>query len=187
MAKEFEFGLSQAVYSVFDEAEGTYGEVKSLLAQGVGMLGANLSPVGDANEYYADNVIWDNSVNNNGYDGSIDMTALSKDFLKDVMGYTEDARGVLFENKNDAKKHFAFGFVVDGNEKDVKTWYYYVSASRPSDEHATNEAGRTYATKSLDIQARPRPTDGEVKSRALKGEDAYDDFFDTVYEKTTSA
>lgn len=180
--KKFENNLKEAVYSVYDEETGTYGSVKSMKADGMGMISCNLSPAGDSAEYYADGEVWDSTENNNGYDGTIDMTHLSKTFLKDVLGYTEDANGVLFENKNDVKKTFAFGFVIDGN-KGRKTWYYSCKVARPTDEHGTNEASKTYATNTLTIQARPRTTDGQVKCRCEEGDAEYDTFFSSVYEK----
>lgn len=182
--KKYENNLKEAVYALYDEETGTYGSVKSMKADGMGMVACSLAPAGDSQEYYADGEVWDSEENNNGYDGTIDMTHLSKTFLKDVLGYTEDTNGAIFENKNDVKKTFAFGFIVDGN-KSRKTWYYNCKATRPNDEHGTNETSKTYATNSLTIQARPRTTDGQVKVRAEVGDDCYDEFFNSVYEKAT--
>lgn len=181
--KKFENNIKEAVYAVYDEATDTYGTVKSLKTQGVGMIACNLSPAGESSEHYADGEVWDSTENNNGYDGTLDMTYLSKDFLKDILGQTQDANGVMIENKNDVKKKFAFGFIIDGN-KERKTWYYCCTVARPNDEHGTNTASKTYATNTLNIQARPRTTDGEVKARAEVGDTNYDTFFDSVYEKS---
>lgn len=191
--KKVLYGLRNVWYSVITEnADGTitYATPKSFLAQGAGAKNVSLAPAGDSNQYYADDIVWDETENNNGYEGDFTLTDLSDDFKKDVLGYIEDSNGALGEIAGAVTHKFALGFEVQNNPKPQRTWYYYCSCGRVTDEHASNESGKSYAEPKLNLQARPRPTDKHVKWTLTDSEDhhtAYENYFSSVYEPVLSA
>lgn len=182
------FGFRNVVYSVITIGAGgaiSYGTVKSFMANGCHGISIGLSPAGDENQKYGDDVVIDETINNNGYDGDLVLSQVSDDFKKDVLGYEVDANGVLFENADAPVVYFALGFEVQGNEAPKRTWYLYCSAGRPNDEHATNEQSKTYGDATLTIKARPRPDTRRVKNFRVKqsGTDTiFEEFFDDVYD-----
>ena len=183
-----EFGLCNIVYAVVEEDENgniEYDTPKSFLQQGCYGINVALAPVGESNEKYGDNVVVIAENENQGYDGDLQMTRISDDFKVDVLGYTRDANGGVLEKADAKPKKFALGFEVDGDKTKRRTWYYYVSANRPNDEHATNQASRTYSDPTMSIMARPRPTDKAVKftlPKTTENQEVFDSFFDDVYE-----
>lgn len=185
------YGLRNVVYSKITEGvDGTitYGTVKSFLAQDVGAKNISLAPDGTTEQYYADDMIWEEAEENNGYTGTYTLTDLSNDFLIEILGWEADGNGVLFENANVKPNKFAFGFEVSGNKVKRRTWYKYCSTGRANDDHATNEVGKTYSEPQMELRARPRPIDKEVKGRIELNEnnvDKFNSFFDEVYEKQT--
>lgn len=183
------FGFKNVYYSVITEDGGTitYGTPKKFANEGAGGVSIALSPKGESFEKYADDILWFSEAVNQGYEGDLVLTTLTDDFKKDVMGYTEDKNGALIENANVVFKKFALGFEVQGNEKPTRTWYYYVSATRPNDEANTKEASMSTNDKTLSITASPRPSDEKVKVTMKDNgtnTSAFNSFFDAVYEET---
>lgn len=187
-----EYGFRNVWYSpIVENQDGTfdYGTPKSFLEEGSGGISVNLAPVGESNELHADDIVWEEEENNNGYDGDLTLTKVSKDFKKDIMGMTEDVNGALTEHADAKIKRFALGFEVQGNEKPTRTWYLNCSCGRIPDEHATNENSKTYSTPALSLKARPRPYDKKVKSHLTlsdTNQTAYNNFFNEVYEEVMS-
>lgn len=183
------YGFRDVVYSkITENSDGsfTYGEVKSFLQQGVGGKNIQLSPDGNLEQYYADDMVWEEAEENNGYTGSFTLTDLSDDFLKEIMNWEEDANGVLFENADKKPNKFALGFRVSGNKVARKTWYYNCSCGRTNDDHATNETNKTYAEPQVELRARPKPDTRLVKGRIelnSDNENLFNSFFDSVYER----
>lgn len=191
MANKVQYGFRNVVYSVITETNGaiTYGTPVKMKLDGAGAINVALSPVGDSNDFYADDIIWFSETPNQGYEGDLGLTKITDAFKKDVLGMEEDINGALIENADATFKKFALGFEVQGNEKPTRTWYYYCQVSRPNDEANTKEASTTPATKTLTLKVMPRPTDMAVKVNMTKSstnETAFNGFFDAVYEKTTT-
>ena len=165
MANKVLYGLRNVYYSVITESAGTitYGTPKQMSAEGAGAISVSLAPVGENNDKYADDVIWFSQTANQGYEGDLVLTNVGDSFKKDIMGMIEDTKGSLIESADAVFKNFALAFEVQGNEKATRTWYYYCSVARPSDEAATKEATITPADKTLTLKSMPRPTDKKVK------------------------
>lgn len=187
--RKVEYGLRNVWYAPItaeSESSITYGAPKSFLAQGCGAISVNLAPAGDETDFYADDISWFNQDTNNGYDGDLVLTSVSDDFKKDILGMEADTNGALVENADAQFVNFALGFEVQGNDNPTRTWYYYCSVSRPTEEHNTKEASITPAEKTLTLKARPRATDKNVKISMTKTSDnvtAFNGFFSAVYEK----
>lgn len=184
------FGFRNVYYSVITENNDgtiTYGTPKKFADDGAGGVSIALSPRGETFEKYADDILWFADAVNQGYEGDLVMTKLTDDFMLEVMGYTQDTNGAMFENADVTFKKFALGFEVQGNEKPKRTWYYYCTLTRPNDEANTKEGTMATNDKTMSLIASPRPTDSKVKtSMTLTDENAtaFNGFFSAVYEET---
>lgn len=192
MANKVQYGFRNVYYSVITENGNTitYGTPTKMSDEGAGGISVALSPVGDQSDTYADDIIWFSNTANQGYEGDLVLTRITDSFKKDVLGMTEDINGALVENADAVFNKFALGFEVQGNEKPTRTWYYYCSVARPNEEANTKEASVTPVNRTLTLKVMPRPTDMNVKTSMTKtalNEDAFDGFFDQVYEKQTES
>lgn len=191
MANKVVYGFRNVYYSVITESAGTitYATPVKMSTNGAGGISISLAPVGDQNDKYADDVVWFSQAGNQGYEGDLVLTNITDDFKKDILGMIEDTNGSLIESANANFKNFALGFEVQGNEKATRTWYYYCSVSRPTENASTKESGITPADKTLSIKAMPRPTDMKVKishtdkSTSSAPDTTYTGFFNTVQEE----
>lgn len=181
------FGLRNVVYAKMtyneEEREYTYATPVSI----PGAVNLSLSPSGDSNDFYADDIIYFADSNNNGYEGDLEIAIIPDSFKKDILGETEDANKVLFENAEDKTNPFALGFEIQGDQSGRRTWLYNCVATRPNQNGATKETSKTPSTDTLTIKAMPHPDNKYVKAVITNSETtkaAYDSFFTEVYEKS---
>lgn len=164
----------------------TYGEVFAL----PGAVNLTLDPEGDSSDFHADNTKYFNVYANNGYSGSLEIALITDEFRKKILGETKDSNNAFVESTDDKIKDFALGFQIDGDETNRKYWYYNVSASRPSTSSQTIESTKEPVTDTLNITAAARISDNKVRIFMEKGTEnaeAYNAFFENVYEEVISA
>lgn len=191
MANKVEFGFKNVYYSVITETNTTitYGTPAKMSDEGGGAISVSLAPAGEQSTTYADDIVWFDEQTNNGYEGDLVLTKVGDSFKKNVLGWIEDTNGALIEDASVTPKKFALGFEVQGNEKPTRTWYYYCSVARPTDNANTKESATTPAEKTLTLKVIPRFTDNKVKvsmTKSSTNETAYNGFFSAVYEQVTS-
>lgn len=187
MANKVKYGLRNVYYAPI--TEGTSGIEYGTPVAIAGAVNLSLSGVGDTNDFYADDTIYFSQTANQGYEGDLEIALIPKDFLKNIMGLTEDANGALLENADAQVKAFALGFEVQGDDKPRRTWLYNCKASRPNQDAQTAETGITPSTETLSIKVMPRIDNKNVKitlEKSTASETAYNSFFTSVYEPTTS-
>jgi phi13 family phage major tail protein len=162
------FGLKNAHYSIITEAaDGTFTYAAPVALEGSTEL--SFDAKGDTNDFYADDVLYYTTVSNQGYDGSITLAAVSREFRIDVLGETlEGTDNVLTENANSRPNKIAFMFEFDGDQKAVRHVLYNCTVTRPS-------------------IAAPRPYDGIVKRSTTTDtpDTIYDAWYTTVYNPVT--
>lgn len=154
-----------------------------------GAVNLTLDPSGDSADFHADDTIYFSDTANNGYEGSIEFAMLNDEFRTKVLGETTDSNGALIENKDDKVKSFALGFQIAGDVKNRRFWYYNTSATRPSNNSKTVETSKEPQTDTLNIKAMPRLSDGKVRvllEESSTNTTAYNSFFESVYEQTSS-
>ena len=164
----------------------TYGEVFAL----PGAVNLTLDPEGDSADFHADNTKYFSSYANNGYSGTLEIALINDDFRTKILSEVQDSNGAFFESTDDKIKDFALGFQVDGDTDNTKYWFYNVSVSRPSTSSQTIEASKEPVTDTLNITASARINDNQVKTflrSNTESTEAYENFFDSVYEKVISA
>ncbi len=183
------FGLKNvhiAPITAITETGYTYGDVIKV----PGAVSISLEPQGDSNDFYADNIKYFSAYANNGYSGDFELAMITDEIREKIFGETKDSNGAFIENVNDVFKPFAIGFQIEGDDKGRRFWYLNCSCSRSKNEAKTIESSKEPSTDSLTINAMPRETDGKVRvmlTESATNKEAYDSFFDDVYEQVTAA
>lgn len=162
-----QFGIKNVHYAVLTETV-TGGEVSYSYGTPVALPGAvtlTLDPAGDVEPFYADNIVYYNSVANNGYSGSLEMARYSDQFLQDIFGMTLTTTGkVIMENSQTEPKAFALLYQIDGDQSNECYALYNCTITRPGVGSTTITETKTPQTQSADLTAAPRG-DGLVFAR----------------------
>ena len=149
-----------------------------------GAVTLSADPQGEANPFYADDVVYYRSVANNGYSGSLEV-ALVPDWVEtEYLGSKVDKNGVLVESADGLElPKCALLFEFSGDAKAVRHALYNVTLSRPSMEGSTKEGSISPKTASLDYSADPR-ADGLVKAKtfAQTNSTQYEAWYQEVYQ-----
>lgn len=150
-----------------------------------GAVSFSPEPQGDSSIFYADNMAYHIAQSNNGYEGDLVLAITPNEFLKQILGQTEDNNDAIVESGTDTISRFALMFQSEGDTKNRRFVYYDCTAKRPSRENATTEDSITVGTDTLTITIKPRTSDSVVKSVMELNDNnatAYNGFFTTVYE-----
>ena len=102
------FGLSNVYYAVAtiaDDGSATYATPVRL----PGAVNLSLEAQGENTPFYADNIAYWTSTGNAGYEGDFELALIPDSFKKDVLGYKEDASGILYEPAGAPTVNFALG------------------------------------------------------------------------------
>lgn len=182
------YGIEKCYVAKITENDGeiTYGtpfEVK-------GARGLNMEPQGETTKVYADNTVYYIANSNQGYEGDLVLLITPEQFLTEILGQTKDKNGAVFENADDKQARFALMFEGKGDEKARRWVFFDCTATRPSRENKTQEESLEAGEDTMTITMSPRSTDKAIKAYIEPSEtnkEAYDKFFDKVYEKNAVA
>lgn len=157
------FGLKNVHYSVLSAA-GVYGTPVAV----PGAVNLDMSPSGDTNKFYADNIAYYVSVSNQGYEGSLEMARIPDQMLEDIWGYTLGTTSkVLTESAFTEPAVFALLFQIDGDQNNDCYVIYACTGARPNIGSQTIEASKEPRTQTIDLTAAPR-SDGKVFAKTTK-------------------
>ena len=180
------FGLRNCHYAVatMDDSQNVTFEKP---VQIPGAVSLSLSAEGDNDPFYADDSVYFLVATNTGYSGDLEVAMIPESFLKDVLKETEDANGVIVENKDAEPAHFALLFEFTGDKKQIRHCMYYCSATRPAMEGDTKEDKTNVKTEKISITATPLPN-GIVKSKtgSNTSDTVYNDWYKEVYMPSTT-
>jgi len=177
------FGLRNAHYSVITEGE----DGSQTYAAPVRLFGAveiSLEPKGDQADFYADDILYYTSISNQGYETTLTIANIPREFKVDVLGEVlEGTDNVLTENANAKPNKIAFMFEFDGDQKAVRHVLYNCSVSRTGLSSATKTETAEPQTQELTLVAAPRPVDGVVKRSTTTDtpDPVYDAWYTAVY------
>lgn len=185
MANKVKFGLKNVHYAVAtDDGNGglTYGTPVAI----PGAVNLQLDPQGDMNPFFADNILYFQSIGNNGYSGTLEVARIPESFLEDVLGETADTNGVLVESVGEPTVEFALLFQFEGDKNAIRHCMYRCVAQRGAVNGQTTEENIEPQTETLNITAMPRISDNLVKSRCdeTASPTQYAAWFDAIYEPT---
>lgn len=151
-ANKIKYGLKNVYYAIAAIAADGSATYTTPVAF-PGAVSLSLDPEGDRSPFYADNIeYWVGQVNN-GYSGSLEVARVIDQFKTDVLGYTKDAKNIMYEDANADAVHFALIFQFEGDQKATRHVMYNCTASRPSASGNTKSDTIEPETESLDINA----------------------------------
>lgn len=153
-----------------------------------GAVTLTMDPQGSVEPFYADGVVYYNSIANNGYSGDLEIARFPDQMLVDIWGFEIDETDkVITENANVEPSSFALLYQIDGDKNNDYYCLYNCSGTRPGIGGTTNTETKTPQTKSSTISAVPL-TDGKVMTRTTGDtpKEIKDNWFKKVYEKTAT-
>lgn len=105
-----------------------------------GAVNMSIEPIGDTASFYADDMIYYQSVANQGQSMEVEIARMTEEFESKVLGVEVDETTGIMVEKRDAKfKRFCMAFEIEGDAYNRKHWVYGVTAGRPTTEAATTE------------------------------------------------
>lgn len=164
---KIKFGLQDVAYAMVTETQDpetgawttSYGEYKAI----PGAVSLSLSPEGEENNFYADNIVYVVLASNQGYTGNFEVALLTEDAEKDLLRRTADANGVIVEDADTSTPpYFALRFRIDGDKTNRKYVLYRCVLTRPDITGNTKEQSIEPATDTVNFKCTPRPDDGIV-------------------------
>lgn len=182
------FGLSNVHIAKITEEDGVITYETPFVMPGAVSLTAD--PEGETTPFYADNIKYYIATSNQGYTGDLEIAMTPKQFLKEILGQTEDNNGAIFEGADDINARFALMGEIDGDAKKRRFVYFDCTAARPSNEANTTEESKEPQTDTISITMSARSTDKAIKAviePTTENQAVYDTFFARVYEKDASA
>ena len=182
-----QFNLKNVHYAVISVDE--TGKVTFATPVAVpGAVTLTLDPQGSVEPFYADGIVYYQSVANNGYSGDLEMARFPDEMLQEVWGFELNDENVIIENSNVEPNAFALLYQIDGDKNEDYYCLYNCTGTRPGIGGTTNAGTKTPQTRKSTISAVPL-TDGKVMARTTsKTEEAVKgNWFKKVYEKTTAA
>lgn len=182
------YGLKNVHYAPYEVVDGAI--VYDTPVAMPGAVELSQEPRGDMVEFYADDILYYSSPNNQGYDVTLSIAVLPESFRKDCLGENKDETDqVLTESIGDKGKPFALLFEFDGDVRATRHVLYNCSANRLSETGSTKTDTVEPQTTELSLVASPRPTDGAVKSKTTENtpDAIYNNWYSAVYTSTPVA
>ena len=186
MANKVKFGFKNCYYAPITISAGgavTYGSPVKL----DGAVSMSLSASGDTTEFYADDSLYFSDVNNNGYEGTLELALIPDHFKIACLGAVKDTNNVLVESSTKVNTPFALLCEFTGDEKERKFVFYNCMASRPDVASTTKGASIEVQPETLNLTIRPN-ADGVVKAETGADTSAGVDsaWYNSVYTTTAS-
>ncbi len=147
-----------------------------------GAVSMDLPPVGETTAFYADDIEYFTSIQNNGYEGTLEVALIPEWFKETILNETKDTNNVYTENSLVQPERFALLFEFDGDVNKTRYCLYNCKAARPNVKSSTKTNTITPNTETLNIVVKPL-ADGKVKSRTTADTPttAYNAWFSSVY------
>ena len=154
-----------------------------------GAVSMSLDAQSELNPFYADGIVYYQSVSQNGYQGDLEMAKYPDQMLQDVWRMTLGSTSkVLTENIANEPKPFALLFQIDGDVDNELYVLYNCKGTKPGIASATNTDTKDPQTETSTISATPLEngnvlarTTGDTPSAIKTG------WFSNVYVEGDSA
>mgnify|MGYP003576155570 CR=1 FL=1 len=177
------FGLKNVHYSVISENPTTGALVYATPVALKGAVEISLEPRGETSDFYADDVLYYTTSTNAGYEASLTVANISREFRIDVLGETlETTNNILEENTNNRTNKIAFMFEFDGDVKAVRHVLYNCTVTRPTITSASKTETAEPQPQELTLIA--APTEEGLVKRSTTGDTPaaiYDAWYGAVY------
>jgi phi13 family phage major tail protein len=150
---KIKYGLKNVYYAVATiatDGSATFGTPVAF----PGAVSLSLSAEGERSPFYADNIeYWVGSANN-GYSGSLEMARLTDSFKKDILGYVEDSKHVVYEDADAQAIHFALIFQFEGDQNATRHVLYNCTCGRPEVSGSTKNETIEPQTETVNLSAK---------------------------------
>lgn len=150
-----------------------------------GAVSLSLEAESSVEPFYADGIVYYNSVSNNGYSGDLEMARFPDKMLQDIWKFELDSTDkVMIENSFTNAQEFALLFQIDGDADNELYCLYNVTGTKPAVGAETSTDSKTPQTKTSSISAAPLE-DGSVMARTTAETTATvrSNWFKKVYRK----
>ena len=151
-----------------------------------GAVNIALDAQSELTPFYADGIVYYQTVSQNGYEGDLEMAKFPDQMLQDVWMMTIGATSkVLTENINREPKAFALLFQIDGDVDQELYVMYNCKGTKPGISSTTNTDTKEPQTQTSTISATPLE-DGTVFARTT-GEtpaETKNTWFNQVFRET---
>lgn len=158
------FGLKNVHYAlltVSEEGAVSFGAPVPI----PGAVSMSLSPQGETETFYADDIAYYVSTANNGYQGDMEIALLPDSFRTDVLREVEDETDhVLVEKSTAEPQPFALLYQFTGDQQASLRVLYNCAAARPSEASSTIKNTKTPTTDTLSLTASPL-ANGNIKAK----------------------
>lgn len=188
-ANKVNFGFKKLYYSIATiaaDGTATYGEMKAF----PGAVSISLDPQGDTSPFYADDIVYYQTVANNGYEGDLEVASIPEDFEENVLGFGLDTNNVLTEDADATPVHFALAFEFNGDQKARRHVLYNCVVTRSAISGQTKEDTIEPQTSTLTITATTIVRDGKNIVKSSTSADTtsavYDAWFTKIYDGTAT-
>lgn len=152
-----------------------------------GAVSVNLSKQGDTYTFYADDGSYFELGDNASYEGDLVIALIPQSFRTAALGEALDGKGVLFEESNPTRGHFALLFEFTGDANAVRHVLYNCTAAENTLEGQTKGENIEVQPETLTITAKALPNGGPVKAKTGDATDAtvYAGWYETVHQFVT--
>lgn len=178
------YGLSNVHYATYTEANGVITFDTPVRIPGA--VEMTNDPVGDPIKFYADNMIYYQADNNQGYEGKFSIAHVPDSFKRDVLGEElDEVNGVMSEYADAKTKPFALLFQFENDVKARRHVMFNCNAQRPSLSSSSKSDKTDPNTTELNYTAGPILLNGRpiVKTSTTQTtpQAVYDAWFNTVF------
>lgn len=158
-----QFNLKNVHYAVLTDTAGVITYATPVAVPGAVSL--TLDPQGSMKKFYADGMVYYQSIGNQGYAGDQEMARYPDKMLQDIWGLTlGDTSKVLTENANVEPKPYALLFQIDGDIDNEYYVLYNCTGTRPGIGGSTSNEEKNPQTQKSSISAVPL-ANGNVMAR----------------------
>jgi phi13 family phage major tail protein len=150
-----------------------------------GAVTLTLDPQGETTPFYADGIVYYQSIANNGYSGDLEMAMFPEQMLKDVWGMEEvETDFVLIEKSNVEPKPFALLYQIDGDTGNDFYCLFNCTGTRPGIGSTTTTETKEPQTQTSTITAVPlENNDVYARTGSKTTEEVKTNWFKKVYQR----
>lgn len=179
-----QFNLKNVHYALLTETDGAASWSTPVHVPGAVSLA--LDAQGEVTPFYADGIVYYQTVSNNGYSGDLEMARFPDQMMQEVWGFElVETDKVMIENSSVEAKAFALLYQIDGDADNQYYCMYNCSGTRPGAGGSTTTETKDPQTQTSSISAVPLENNRIMaRTTAATPDSVKANWFKKVYEPT---